>query len=253
MRLFSLPKQICVTYNKYPVMAHIGAFLQETERKGIREEYFEQRLGILPQSLNRINTYALGRVFQRSKTYRNTYSKIMHKQLNIILVNIHWMMSDTNCPLCHLSKEDRKHIITCNAPVQTDMRNRCISDFDLMLAQHNTYPPLHEFLVDFITQQNFSPHEPDVVNPRYGELFQRAYKVQNQIGWEIFSCGLIAHEWKCLLYQHDMESKTKDIRAITVVQKVIVSKKWLDEMADLLGMICVQYACQSISPCQNPN
>ena len=49
-------QQICIIYNKQPVVANLATFLQETERKAIREEYFDERMGILPASLHRIDT-----------------------------------------------------------------------------------------------------------------------------------------------------------------------------------------------------
>ena len=58
-------QQICITYNKQPGVANLATLLQEIERKAIREYYFEVRMGIMPASLHRIDTYALGRVLQR--------------------------------------------------------------------------------------------------------------------------------------------------------------------------------------------
>ena len=164
-------QQICITYNKQPVVANLATFLQETERKAIREEYFEQRMGIMPSCLPRIDTYALGRVLKRTKPYRNIYFKIMHKQLNTMMVNQQWMQSDPICPFCKKSKETWIHVITCNAPVRKAIRDKYISDFDLMLSQHKTYPPLHEFFLKFITNLNFSPHEPVVVNSNFCTCF----------------------------------------------------------------------------------
>ena len=147
-------------------------------------------------------------------TKKITHSKIIHKELNTMLVNHRWMMSHPVCPFCHTTKEGWKHVSTCKPQVRVEMRDECISDFELKLEQHHTYLPLFELLVDFVTQQNFDQYEPNVVNPRYCILFQCAFATQNQIGWENFSHGIIAHDWKCLQYQHFLESQTIDIHTV---------------------------------------
>ena len=153
-------QEICITYNKQPITSHLDIFLQESERIGIREEYFEARMGILPTSLPHLDTYAIVRVLQRTKPYRNTYSKIIHKSLNTMTVNHKWKLGDPLCPFCKTTCEDWKHIITCKNKVRNDMHEKCITDFELALQQHHTYPPLADFIIEFITENNFDPEEP---------------------------------------------------------------------------------------------
>ena len=100
-----------------------------------------------------------------------------------------------------------------------------------MLSQHKTYPPLHEFFLKFITNLNFSPHVPDVVNSNYCYLFHRAYQAHNQIGWENFLRGFIVHDWKCLQYKYFLKLKTKDIHAVDkwacMVIKQLLELHWV--------------------------
>lgn len=138
-----LPAQkICVTYNRHPIVANIGSFLQETERKLVREEYFDQRMKISPLALSYIDKYALGRVMQKTKSHQNIYSKILHIELNTMKVNQKWKLGDPTCPFCNIEKEDWTHIITCNDKVRKIMRKKCIADFEILLDEHKTYPPL---------------------------------------------------------------------------------------------------------------
>ena len=70
----------------------------------------------------------------------------MHRELNTMLVNNRWLMSDPTCPFCNKSNEDWKHVITCQAQAET--HDRCMADFEFMIAQHKTHPPLIEYIID---------------------------------------------------------------------------------------------------------
>ena len=59
-------QQLCITYNKHPITSELSTFLHETERKLIREEYFEHRFGIAPTTLLAVDTYTLGRVIKKT-------------------------------------------------------------------------------------------------------------------------------------------------------------------------------------------
>ena len=194
-------QKICVTYNKHPVIADLGIFLEETEHKAIREECFKYRMGIVPRALNNIDTYALGRAMNRSKLYRNTYSKIIHRELNTMTVNHRWKLGDPACPFCHIEQENWKHVLTCSNHVRQEMREKCIAEFELLLEQYTTYPPLAEFIIEFITSNTFRPDEPSIENSRYCLLFHQAFTKQHQIGWDNFSRGLIAFDWKGFMIQ----------------------------------------------------
>ena len=115
-------QHICITYNKHPVVAYLGVFLQETERKLTREEYFEYRMGIIPKAIKQIDTYALSRVLARTKSHRNFYFKIMHKELNTMTVNHRWKLGESTCPFCHGVQEDWKHIIHCAKPARKELK-----------------------------------------------------------------------------------------------------------------------------------
>ena len=215
-------QKICVTYNNHPIVSHLDIFLQESECKGIREEYFESRMGIMPTSIPHIDTYAIARVIQRTKPYRSTYSKIMHRSLNTMTINHKWKLGDPICPFCRSHNEDWKHILTCNSPPRSMIRKKCILEFESALHDHNTYPPLAEFILSFISENDFNPEEPSIINPRYCLLFHQAYHRQQQIGWENFSRGFIAFDWKCIQYRYLVENKTKDIHAVDKWARMVI-------------------------------
>ena len=93
------PQQLCITYNHHPITVEICTFLQETERKAIQEEYFEQRFGLHPTTINTIDTYTLGRVIQQNPHRHCMFSKIIHLQLNTMAVNAKGGMGSYICPL----------------------------------------------------------------------------------------------------------------------------------------------------------
>lgn len=106
--------------------------MQESGQRGVREEYFEAHMGILPISLPHLDTYAITRVLQRTKPHRNTYSKTIHKSLNTMTVNHRYKLGDPLCPFCKTTREDWKHIVTCENQVRNEMRERSIADFELL-------------------------------------------------------------------------------------------------------------------------
>ena len=84
-----------------PIISELAIFLQKIERRGIYEEYFHNRMGISPPFIKRIDSYALGRVLQRAKPYRNTYSKIIRKEINTMVINSRWMLGKPICTMCN--------------------------------------------------------------------------------------------------------------------------------------------------------
>ena len=55
-----LAQLVCVLYNKSTIVADLDIFLQEADLRKIREEYYETRMGIQPNVITSIDTYALG-------------------------------------------------------------------------------------------------------------------------------------------------------------------------------------------------
>lgn len=108
-------QKYCLMYNAKPIVTNIAIFLQESERRGIREEYFTERMGILPDSLLQVDTYALSRVLQKTPKRKVMYSKIIHKQLNIMVINNKWRLGEATCPLCGNTKHG---FIFCNVQLQ---------------------------------------------------------------------------------------------------------------------------------------
>ena len=102
------------------------------------------------------------------------------------------------------------------------MRKKLIGDFEMALYDHKTYPPLIEFILDFLNENDFNPIEPAVINPRYCMLFHHAYHRQRMIGWENFSRGLIAFDWKCIQYKYFVKQETKDIYAVDKWARMVV-------------------------------
>ena len=80
-------QKLCVTYNNKPIVTDIASFLQDSERKQIREDYMSGRMNIHPSTIEHIDQYSLGRVFKKSKGKSAMYAKIIHKQLNTMTVN----------------------------------------------------------------------------------------------------------------------------------------------------------------------
>ena len=106
-------QKITITYAGNTIVADVANFLQNSERRLMREEYFENRMGIVPIALEQIDQYALARIIQKNPQYRLSYTKIIHKELNTMQVNRRWNLGSDICPLCLKEVEDWKHITLC--------------------------------------------------------------------------------------------------------------------------------------------
>ena len=111
-------QQLRIMYKSKPVVTNIANALQENERKSIREEYLAGRMNIHPSTIDHIDQYALGRVFQKNKSQSAFYAKIIHKELNTMEVNHKWNLGSDICPLCNKKKEDWLHTLQCTATAQ---------------------------------------------------------------------------------------------------------------------------------------
>ena len=95
------------------------------------------------------------------------------------------------CPFCHVQIEDWKHVIWCNHAGQATLCERFIQDFSDTLDTYNTYPPLAEFMVEFITDCHFDLEEPLIGRARYCLPFYFVFHSQKQVGWDNFSHGIV--------------------------------------------------------------
>ena len=103
----------------------------------------------------------------------------MHKELNTMTVNHGWKLGELTCPFCHGVKEDWKHIIHCTKHVRKELKAKCVSDFELSLEQYETYPPLSEFLISFVTSSDYSPEEPVIRSPDIVLCFIKHTQIKN--------------------------------------------------------------------------
>ena len=138
-----------------------------------------------------MDTYALAHVLQKSPKSKAMYTKIIHKQLNTMVVNNRWKMGQATYCLCGKCNETWLHVLQCSAPAPTAHRELCLSDFELKLKRTKTYPPLADFLYDIMETIAQSPDEPVIANAKYHLESHRAYQRQSSIGWGIFFRGFI--------------------------------------------------------------
>ena len=116
-------QQICIFSNNNPIVVNISEFLQESERTESRNEYFQHKFGMSPESQKNIDTYTFGRVIQRNKHRHFAYAKIIHSQLNTMSVNKLWTMSSDICPVCYKMREDWYHNLTCDSTDLAQVRS----------------------------------------------------------------------------------------------------------------------------------
>ena len=105
-------------------------------------------------------------------------------------VNHKWKLGSDICPLCNKQKEDWLHTLQCTAPVQISHRDLCLADLELKLKQYKTYPPLADFIYETVANQNLEPENPNIINPRYMNAFEKAYQSQINVGWDNFLRGI---------------------------------------------------------------
>jgi len=215
-------QKIYITYNNKPIVTNIARFLQETEQKVLREEYFFERMDIHPNSLQQIDQYALGRVFQKNKSGAAMYTKIVHNQLNTMMVNKKWNMGSDICPLCNSAKEDWLHILKCTAPAPSIHRDLCLAEFEEKMRLHRTYPPLAELFYEVLANPGSIPELPVVANPNFILLFEKAFQSQSMIGWNNFIRGFISKKWKAVQYAYVRKLKRRDIHAVDKWARMII-------------------------------
>ena len=207
-----------------PIVTKIPESLQESERQIDREEYFYTKFGIMPENIPTIDSYTLGRVFQRNKHRHFAYSKIIHSQLNTMTVNKKWNVGTDLCPVCYTEVEDWQHVLTCTSDDMTRVRKDFLSDFCKSLNKHRTYPPLRDFLLDCFTYPNFhDPPQPLIANPRYIQLFHEAFTSQTSVGWSNFYRGFISKGWKQMQYKYYLEIVYRDIHAVDKWCRMLIS------------------------------
>lgn len=122
------------------------------------------------------------------KSTKQTYTKIIHQELNTMVVNRRWNLGTDICPICMKEIEDWKHITRCTHDEIVSEKKQFIAGFQVILDRHKTYPPLSEFLIDYVTNNDFTePMEPLILNPRYTFVLHEAFTSQSYLGWNIFS------------------------------------------------------------------
>ena len=92
--------QISILANNKPIVADIGTSVQNLERQKMRDGYFSNRMNIHKTAMNKVDTYTLGRVFMKTPHRRAIYSKIIHQELNTMVVNEKWSGASNKCPVC---------------------------------------------------------------------------------------------------------------------------------------------------------
>lgn len=141
--------QISLVANTKPIVSNIGMTLQSLERQKICEEYFKNRLNIHEKMLDHIDTYTLGRVFQKAPRRKPMYSKIIHSQLNTMVVNERWSASSDKCPVYLRCREENQHHLVCPSEDMSRKRDGLLRNFEMDPQYFNTYPPLLEFIIEF--------------------------------------------------------------------------------------------------------
>ena len=207
---------ISLVANGKPIVSDICMTLQNMERRELRKDYFSQRMGVHPSLLKCIDTYTIGRVLTRNPTHHAMYSKIMHRQLNTMDVNEQWSGSDDRCPVCLTQREDWLHPLQCQSQDMVRVRERLISEMMESFDSFKTYPPLAEFIVEYLRNLHVHrlPFPPDSVDPKFMVEFQLAYEEQAVIGWDLFLRGFVSRRWRHLQHCFLLNEKTRDVHAV---------------------------------------
>ena len=85
--------------------------LQSMEKQLAQEEYLQKRFGSSPTAVENIDSYTLGRVIMKTPHRHQVYTKIIHKELNTMVVNAKWKMGPDPCPVCLSAVEDWFHVL----------------------------------------------------------------------------------------------------------------------------------------------
>ena len=216
--------EISIIANNRPIVSDIGMSIQGLERQKLREDYFSHRMKIHKTTINKLDTYTLGRVLMKTPHRRAIYSKIINRELNTMVVNEKWSGASNKCPVCLHTRENSMHHLQCQSQDMRRAKDSFLSDFDMDLISFKTYPPLQEFIIEFFEKLHSGQalECPDTVDQLYMVELQMAYEEQNDIGWENFARGLLSKRWRHLQHCYLIQNENKDMFAVDKWTRMVI-------------------------------
>ena len=96
------------------------------------------------------------------------------------------------------------------------IKERLISEMMESLDNFKTYPPLADFIIEYLRNLHLHRVPPplDNVDPKYMVEFHLAYEEQNDIGWDMFLRGFVSRRWRHLQHCYLLQKRTKDVHAV---------------------------------------
>lgn len=234
--------EISVVANEKPIISDIGMSLQSMEKQLAREEYLRRRFELHEGSIQNIDSYTLGRVIMKTSHRHQIYTKIIHKELNTMVVNERWGMGSNICPVCTKEVEDWFHVLVCRNPDMIRIRDGVICDLSIDFERLKTYPPLAKYIITYLENlhQKRSPDQPPTVDQKYHSKFQQAYVNQCSIGWDNFLRGIISMQWRFLQHNYFLEIKNRDMYAVDKWARMLIKsllemnrRMWMERCAIL--------------------
>ena len=216
--------QISIVANGKPIVSDIGMTLQMMERVAVRESYIQERFNLHENMISNIDQYTLGRVIMKNPSRHAMYTKIIHGELNTMVVNEKWSQSSDRCPVCLNAREDWLHPLMCQSVDMIRKRYELLIDFDERLRAFKTYPPLRSFIVNFFKNlyRCQKPEAPTILDPKYIVEFNAAYEKQEELGWNNFCRGIVSQNWRYLQHCNILERKMKDVHAVDKWTRMLI-------------------------------
>lgn len=141
---------IGIVANNKSVVTNIGMTIHALERKLMIDEYFLKRFDVVNKLIDRIDSYTLGRVIMKNKKRHGTYSKIINRKLNTMVVNNRWKGGSDRCPVCLKEREEWYHHLVCQSTYMIRVREKLLTDMPMDFEHFKTNPALADYIIDYL-------------------------------------------------------------------------------------------------------
>lgn len=111
------------------------------EKRLAHNDYLQKCFGSHPAALENVDSYTLGRVIMKTPHKHQVNTKIIHKELNTMVVNARWKMGPHTCPVYLNEVEDWFHVLVFRSPDMMRIREGVMTDLMIDMDRFKTYPP----------------------------------------------------------------------------------------------------------------
>jgi hypothetical protein len=194
--------------------------------------YIQQKYQFSDATMDSINWGAHGKAMRAMIRKRVHLAKLVHECLPTLHRLNKFDDGRRTCPGCSVQREDRDHIIRCQAESRRTWRETFLAKIDKYLDAAETYPLLRHLWRQAITTWMDADGEDSVIMSPvlyHWELRQLIVQ-QNAIGWRQVINGRFSQEWARIQDDYYARLRTQrgsnDRRSGLTWQKLLITQVW---------------------------